>query len=66
MLIRTEHPVDLTWFEQLWTIVNELLQRLEARFDPYLESSDQNLQNFSSTDGQMKEYFKAFSGREVN
>jgi len=53
-------------FEQLWSITQELRQKIEARFELQPEPVTGDLQEFSSPDGNVKGSLKAFSGREID
>jgi hypothetical protein len=65
----TKQPTDLNnkaVFDQLWGITKELYQKLEARFQLHPDPSVENLQQYSSLDGNMKGSLTAFSGEEVD
>lgn len=65
----TQQPTDLdnkAVFEQLWEITKELRQKLEARFQLHPDPSVENLQQYSSLDGNMKGSLTAFSGGEID
>lgn len=65
----TQQPTDLdnkAVFEQLWEITKELRQKLEARFQLHPDASVENLQQYSSLDGNMKGSLTAFSGEEID
>jgi hypothetical protein len=53
-------------FERLWSITEELRQKIEARFELHPEPAAQNLQELSSADGSVKGSLNAFSGREID
>lgn len=53
-------------FEQLWSITNELRQKLNARFEIHPDASTQNLQEYSATNGEAKGSLKTFSGSEID
>lgn len=65
----TQQPTDLAnkaVFEQLWEITKELRQKLEARFQLHPDPSVENLQQYSSLNGNMKGSLTAFSGGEID
>ncbi|MEH2146950.1 red chlorophyll catabolite reductase [Nostoc sp.] len=65
----TQQPTDLdnkAVFEQLWEITKELRQKLEARFQLHPDPSVENLQEYSSLDGNMKGSLTAFSSAEID
>ncbi|WP_392478574.1 red chlorophyll catabolite reductase [Nostoc sp. C110] len=65
----TQQPSDLdnkAVFEKLWGITKELHQKLEARFHLYPDPSVEDLQQYSSLDGNMKGSLTAFSGEEID
>ncbi|BAY87417.1 red chlorophyll catabolite reductase [Calothrix parasitica NIES-267] len=53
-------------FEQLWGITCELKQKIETRFDLHLKTSTQDLQEFSSQDGNLKGSLNALKGEEID
>ena len=53
-------------FKQLWSITEELRQKIEARFELHPEPATQDLQEFSSPDGNVNGSLNAFSGREID
>ena len=53
-------------FERLWSITEELRQKIEAHFELHPEPATQVLQEFSSPDGNVKGSLNAFSGREID
>lgn len=53
-------------FEQLWNIANEIHQKLEARFELHPEPCTNDLQEFSSLDGNFMGSLRAFSGPEID
>ncbi|AFZ22933.1 Red chlorophyll catabolite reductase (RCC reductase) [Cylindrospermum stagnale PCC 7417] len=61
-----EQQPDPNIFQQLWTITNELRQKLEARFSLNPESSTQDLREYSSLDGKIRGSLTAFSGEEID
>jgi hypothetical protein len=65
----TQQPNDLdnkAVFEQLWGITKELHQKLEARFQLHPDPSVEDLQRYSSLDGNIKGSLTAFSGEEID
>ncbi len=65
----TQQPTDLdnkAVFEQLWGITKELHQKLETRFQLHPDPSVEDLQQYSSLDGNMKGSLTAFSGKEID
>ncbi|MCL6754298.1 red chlorophyll catabolite reductase [Nostoc sp. CCCryo 231-06] len=52
--------------EQLWGLTNELRQKIDARFELHPDPSVENLQQYSSLDGNMKGSLTAFSGKEID
>ncbi|MDZ8083532.1 MAG: red chlorophyll catabolite reductase [Nostoc sp. DcaGUA01] len=65
----TQQPTNLdkkTVFEQLWNITKELRQKLEARFELNPDPSVEDLQEYSSLDGNIKGSLSAFSGKEID
>ncbi|QHG19556.1 red chlorophyll catabolite reductase [Nostoc sp. ATCC 53789] len=65
----TQQPSDLdnkAVFEKLWGITKELHQKLEARFQLHPDPSVEDLQQYSSLDGNMKGSLTAFSGEEID
>ncbi|MBD2510456.1 red chlorophyll catabolite reductase [Nostoc muscorum FACHB-395] len=65
----TQQPSDLdnkAVFEKLWRITKELHQKLEARFHLHPDPSVEDLQQYSSLDGNMKGSLTAFSGEEID
>src|SRR5919202_7027863 len=61
-----QQPDNTLVFEQLWSITEELRQKIEARFELQPEPATQDLQDFSSPDGNVKGSLNAFSGREID
>jgi hypothetical protein len=61
-----QQPDNTLVFEQLWSITQELRQKIEARFELHPEPATQDLQEFSSPDGNVKGSLNAFSGREID
>ncbi|MEC4812072.1 MAG: red chlorophyll catabolite reductase [Scytonema sp. PMC 1069.18] len=53
-------------FERLWGITNQLRQKLETRFELSLDPSTQSLQEYSSSDGNVKGTLQAFTGQEID
>ncbi|MEH2288734.1 red chlorophyll catabolite reductase [Nostoc sp.] len=66
MLEQQPNVGSTTLFEQLWGLTNELYQKLEARFQLHPDPSVENLQQYSSLDGNMKGSLTAFSGKEID
>ncbi|MEH2043265.1 red chlorophyll catabolite reductase [Nostoc sp.] len=66
MLEQQPNVGSTTLFEQLWGLTNELCQKLEARFQLHPDPSVENLQQYSSLDGNMKGSLTAFSGKEID
>ncbi|MBC1220417.1 red chlorophyll catabolite reductase [Nostoc sp. UCD121] len=65
----TQQPSDLdnkAVFEKLWGITKELHQKLEASFQLHPDPSVEDLQQYSSLDGNMKGSLTAFSGEEID
>jgi Red chlorophyll catabolite reductase (RCC reductase) len=65
----TQQPTDLdnkAVFEQLREITKELCQKLEARFQLHPDPSVEDLQQYSSLDGNIKGSLTAFSGEEID
>jgi hypothetical protein len=61
-----QQPDNTLVFEQLWSITEELRQKIEARFELHPEPATQDVQEFSSPDGNVKGSLNAFSGREID
>jgi hypothetical protein len=53
-------------FEQLWGITCELKQKIETRFDLQPQASTQDLQEYSSQDGNLKGSLNTFKGEEID
>lgn len=53
-------------FEQLWNITCEIKQKIETSFDLQLQKSTEDLQEYSSQDGNLKGSLNAFKGKEVD
>jgi Red chlorophyll catabolite reductase (RCC reductase) len=53
-------------FERLWSITNELRSKLDARFKLHPEPCTQDLQEYSSSNGNIKGSLTAFSGEEID
>ncbi|MDZ8183821.1 MAG: red chlorophyll catabolite reductase [Nostoc sp. ChiSLP02] len=65
----TQQPTNLdnkTVFEQLWNLTKELRQKLESRFELNPDPSVEDLQEYSSLDGNIKGSLSAFSGKEID
>ncbi|MEH2068121.1 MAG: red chlorophyll catabolite reductase [Nostoc sp.] len=65
----TQQPTNLNnkaVFEQLWEITKELYQKLQARFELNLDPSVEDLQQYSSLDGNINGSLSAFSGKEID
>ena len=65
----TKQPTNLdnkAVFDQLWNLTNELRQKIDARFELHPEPSVENLQQYSSLDGNIKGSLTAFSGKEID
>ncbi|MBD2516655.1 red chlorophyll catabolite reductase [Nostoc sp. FACHB-973] len=65
----TQQPTNLdnkAVFEQLWEITKELRQKLEARFELNPDPSVEDLQQYSSLDGNINGSLSAFSGTEID
>ncbi|MEH2311367.1 MAG: hypothetical protein V7K35_08175 [Nostoc sp.] len=52
-------------FEQLWTITNQLRQKLENHFQLNPAHFTNDLNSYSSIDGNFQGSLKAFSGKEI-
>jgi Red chlorophyll catabolite reductase (RCC reductase) len=66
-MIEQQPDVDNTKiFEDLWNITKELRQKLEARFELEPDSSTEDLQEYSSLDGNIKGSLTAFSGGGID
>lgn len=61
-----QQPDNTLVFEQLWSITQELRQKIEARFELHPEPATHDVQEFSSPDGNVKGSLNAFSGREID
>jgi hypothetical protein len=61
-----QQPDNTLVFERLWSITEELRQKIEARFELHPEPATQDLQEFSSPDGNVKGTLSAFSGQEID
>lgn len=61
-----QQPDNTLVFEQLWSITEELRQKIEARFELHPEPATHDVQEFSSPDGNVKGSLNAFSGREID
>jgi hypothetical protein len=53
-------------FEQLWGITCELRQKIETRFELHPQTSTQDLQEYSSQDGNLKGSLNTFKGEEID
>ncbi len=53
-------------FEQLWGIINELRQKLDARFELHSDLSTRNLQSYSAANGTAIGSLNTFSGSEID
>ncbi len=53
-------------FEQLWAILNELRQKIDARFELHPEPSTKDLDAYSNADGTVKGSLKNVSGAEID
>ena len=65
----TQQPTDLdnkAVFEQLWGITKELHEKLEARFQLHPDPSTEDLQEYSSLDGNVNGSLTTFSGEEID
>ena len=49
-----QQPDNALVLEQVWSITEELRQKIEARFEFHPEPTTQDLQKFSSPDGNVK------------
>jgi hypothetical protein len=61
-----QQPDNTLVFEQLWSITEELRQKIEARFELYPEPATQDVQEFSSPDGNVKGSLNTFSASEID
>jgi hypothetical protein len=61
--INVEHT-DL--FDQLWSLTNELRQKIEARFQLNPDPSTEDLQSYSSLNGEANGTLNTFSGSEID
>ncbi|MBD2531868.1 red chlorophyll catabolite reductase [Nostoc flagelliforme FACHB-838] len=66
MLEQQPNVDSRTLFEQLWSLTNELRQKIDARFELHPDPSVENLQQYSSLDGNIKGSLTAFSGKEID
>lgn len=53
-------------FDQLWSITQELRQKLQTRFELQLDPSTADLGEYNSLDGNIKGSLSAYSGREID
>ncbi|QIR36209.1 red chlorophyll catabolite reductase [Tolypothrix sp. PCC 7910] len=53
-------------FDQLWSITQELRQKLQTRFEFQLDPSTADLGEYSSLDGNIKGSLSAYTGREID
>lgn len=53
-------------FAQLWQIMSELRQKLDARFELHPDPSTADLQPYQSLDGDAKGFLSTFSGKEID
>lgn len=66
-MIKQQPDIDSTAvFEQLWGITNELRHKLDAYSKLHPEPSTKDLQEYSSSDGNVKGSLNTFSGREID
>jgi hypothetical protein len=63
--MQQSHLDNTAVFEQLWSITQELRQKLEARFELHLNPTVQELQAYSSLDGNTKGSLTTCSGEEI-
>ncbi|MHC5740449.1 MAG: red chlorophyll catabolite reductase [Nostoc sp.] len=66
MLEQQPNVNSTTLSEQLWGLTNELRQKIDARFELHPDPSVENLQQYSTLDGNMKGSLTAFSGKDID
>lgn len=66
MIEQQSHLDSIGVFNDLWSLTNELYQKLETRFQLNLDPITQDLQAYSSLDGNITGSLKAYAGDEID